>query len=153
MSKLDEKGNEIPDPTPVSIPVQLRRQESMDERIRRIIQHSASMHAQSLGLESFEEADDFDIEDDPIDPSTPWEKHFDQAIVQAVDAGLVKPPHLDPERYRELKDRYFRKRGIVPAKQEPAQAGSGAPAPQGTGAGAPAAPQGSSNGSGDAVKS
>lgn len=107
MSKLTDQGEEILDPTPVQIPIELRKSESMDERIRRIIQHSASVAAQAQGLETFDEADDFDIDDDPIDPSTPWEKDFDQAQVQGVRAGIIAQPNpLDPRRMEELRAKY-----------------------------------------------
>lgn len=108
-ARLDPKGAEIPDPTPVSIPVHLRKPESMDDRIRRIISHSISKQAEAQGLESFEEADDFDIPDDPIDPTTPWEQDFDLAGAQAVDRGVVAKPDLSPQRLAELKEKVSRK--------------------------------------------
>ena len=74
---------EVADGTPVAIPVHLQKSESMDERIRRIVQFSASQAAKQQGLETFEEADDFDIPDDPIDPSTPYEEDFDIAAISA----------------------------------------------------------------------
>lgn len=85
------------DPTPVAVPVHLRKPESMDDRIRRIVQHSASEAARMQGLETFEEADDFDIPDDPLDALTPWEADFDLSFVQAVDGGLAQRPKLTPE--------------------------------------------------------
>lgn len=106
---LPKRGAEKVDKTPVTIPVNLRRSESMDERIRRILAHSASQHAIENDLETFEEADDFDIPDDPIDPSTPWEHDFDMPAMQAIDAGVVKKPEIDPARARELREKYARK--------------------------------------------
>lgn len=101
-----DKGAEVPDPTPVAIPVGIRKSESMDERIRRIVQHSASVAAASQGLETFDEADDFDIEDDPIDPETPFEQDFDHATVNAIERGIVAPPQAPPRKPREILDKY-----------------------------------------------
>jgi len=98
---------EVADGTPVAIPVHLQKSESMDERIRRIVQFSASQAAKQQGLETFEEADDFDIPDDPIDPSTPYEEDFDIAAISASDRGVVQaPPLMTPERRAELHNKF-----------------------------------------------
>lgn len=78
MSKFDHRGHELPDPTPVAIPVGLKRPESLQDQIRRLVRNELSAHAVAHGRESFEEADDFEVEDDPPDPRTPWELDFDQ---------------------------------------------------------------------------
>lgn len=136
--RLDEHGLEVPDPTPMEIPVAMRRPETSDERIRRIIAHSLSVRAAEAGLESFEEADDFDIEDDPIDPSTPWEKDFDHAAVAAIDRGVVQaPPPISANAKRILDDYVSRKTSKAPAKQGAPQGAPEATASQGVGAGAP----------------
>lgn len=106
-SQFNTRGHEVPDPTPVTIPVSLRRSESMDERIARIVQHSLSTAAADQGMETFEEADDFDIPDDPIDPTTPYEQDFDLASVHASERGVVQAPHLDPQRYAEMRKQYL----------------------------------------------
>lgn len=127
--RLNSRGEEIPDPQPVSIPIEMRRPETSDERIRRIIAHSASMEARRQGFESFEDADDFDIEDDPIDPSTPYEQDFDHAIVAGIQHEVVTPPPaLDPKRLKELKERYTPKGSI---KKDPKK--SAPPEPSGDG--------------------
>lgn len=112
------RGREVLDPTPVTIPVNLRKSESMDERIARIVQHSVSKAAQDAGLETFEEADDFDIPDDPEDPSSPWEHDFDMATANAVDHGVVAKPDLSPDRIRELKGKYTSKKLDTSKKPE-----------------------------------
>lgn len=60
----DEKGREIPDPRPMEMPVGLRKPESMEDMIRRFVRVEASRIAQNEGMETFEEADDFEVEDD-----------------------------------------------------------------------------------------
>lgn len=105
--KLTPEGQELPDPTPVALPIGLGVAESMDQRIARILRHSASVEAAKHGMETFEEADDFDIEDDPADPSTPYERDFDHATINAVERGIVSPPKpVSQERLQELQGKY-----------------------------------------------
>ena len=62
MAKLNEKGQEVLDPTPVVLDVGPRPLPLVD-RIKRAVKHELSEMAQNTGYESFEEANDFDIED------------------------------------------------------------------------------------------
>lgn len=55
---------ETPDPTPVAWPAGVRRPETLAEQIRRMVRLHVSQMAQEQGFESFEEADDFDSDDD-----------------------------------------------------------------------------------------
>lgn len=88
ISSLDEEGREILDTTPIAPPVGFLEQPSMFEIVREMVrseQFKAQMEAE--GLESFEEADDFDVDDD-FDPNTPYENDFDpsyQELKQAVE--------------------------------------------------------------------
>lgn len=72
MAKHDEYGREIPDPTPVSVPAGWSRPLPLAEQIRRMVRQEMSQHAQAQGMESFEEADDFDVDEDS-DPLSPYE--------------------------------------------------------------------------------
>lgn len=75
--RLNEKGQEIPDPTPMAPPVGFKRQPSLSEQIRQmILSEKLRQEAEEMGYETFEEADDFDVDDD-FDPSTPYEEVFD----------------------------------------------------------------------------
>lgn len=89
---LTDDGLEIPDPTPMALPIGHHPNESMDARIARIVSHSLSVQAEKEGFETFSDADDFDIEDDPVDPSTPWETDFDLATAHAAERGVVQSP-------------------------------------------------------------
>lgn len=64
MSLLNERGHEVPDDTPVAMPVGFRKPESLQDQIRRLVRNELSARAMDQGLETFEEADDFDVEDD-----------------------------------------------------------------------------------------
>lgn len=79
MAKLDDNGHEIVSDEKVAIPVRFRRVESLTEQVRRIMMEQASMVAASEGYETFEEADDFAIEDD-YDPRSPHEMSIEQEL-------------------------------------------------------------------------
>lgn len=57
------RGAEILDTTPMELPLGYKPQESMDEKLRRIVREEVSDAASRHGLETFEEADDFVVED------------------------------------------------------------------------------------------
>lgn len=73
-SKLDEFGRELPDPVPMAPPVGYKKVPSMVDTIRDMIR-SEKLRAYALeqGAETFEEADDLDI-DDP-DDFEPYSEH------------------------------------------------------------------------------
>lgn len=75
MATLNEKGQEVLDPTPISLKVPFNRPEPLHQRIRRMI-----LLAQQEAGPDFEteaDANDFDVPDDPNpDPTSPWEEHF-----------------------------------------------------------------------------
>lgn len=89
--KYDDQGRELPDQTPVARPVNFRPPPSMQELIRQYVRTELSRQADLAGDETFEEADDFDIPDDPPDPSSPWELNFDQ-VAAPFDASLDEAP-------------------------------------------------------------
>lgn len=64
--------HEFPDPTPVEMPLGFRRPPTLQEEIQRIVRIQMSQQAQEHGFESFEEADDFEVDDDP-DPLSAYE--------------------------------------------------------------------------------
>lgn len=68
MAKYNEKGQEIPDPTPVSIPLGYGHPESLESIIARMVGVQISKQAAARGFETFEEADDFDVNDEEVDP-------------------------------------------------------------------------------------
>lgn len=72
------------DPTPLAIPVGMKKPESIAEMVQRLVR-SAEMrrYAESQGAETFEEAEDFDVGDD-MDPSAPYELEFDPYLGKEV---------------------------------------------------------------------
>lgn len=78
LSTYNDAGQEICDPDPLSIPVKFRRPMSVAEEVAKLMRNPEfRRRLDDLGLESFDEADDFNIPDDPIDPLTPYEDGFE----------------------------------------------------------------------------
>lgn len=71
-AKYDELGRQVPDQTPVELPLGFDRPRSLQEMIKTFIRSEMSNAAAELGEESFEEADDFDVDEDP-DPLSDYE--------------------------------------------------------------------------------
>lgn len=88
MAQYDERGREIPDNTPVEIPLGWRRPLTLQEQIQRHIRVEFSQLASSRGFESFEEADDFDVDEDP-DMLTQYELH--EMAPEAIDRDASPP--------------------------------------------------------------
>lgn len=70
MAKYNEKGEQIPDPTPVEVPLRFTRPAGFTEEVLRVMREEMSRRAQEAGQESFEEADDFFTDDDDDLPMT-----------------------------------------------------------------------------------
>lgn len=70
-------GKEYGDPVPKAPPLHMQRMESQAEIIKRMVRQELSSRAHEAGYETFEEAEDFDVDDDPADPHTPYEAVFD----------------------------------------------------------------------------
>lgn len=98
--RLGDGRYERPDPRPMRVPVGMERPESLQEKMRRLVRDEVLQAKLAAdGVETFEEADDFDIPDDPIDPATPYEERFDPkgmtAREQEVRAGYVQEVSTD----------------------------------------------------------
>lgn len=89
MSKSGLKdGVEYPDPTPVEIPSRLRIPQRQVDRIRDMVRHEMSQRAQAAGAESFEEADDFEMDD--VEFTSPYEDIFEPPPDKVVDKEVKK---------------------------------------------------------------
>lgn len=95
VAALDENGHEVPDPRPMSIPSGFKRPESLAEQVQRLVARGISDYAAARGGESWEEANDFEVDDD-FDPSTPYEEFFDPVLGKSVT----------PDEFRQHADRY-----------------------------------------------
>lgn len=100
MTKYNKQGEEIPDTTPVRLPLGWNRPPSLNERIARMVsQEMARLSTRNEEAESFEEANDFDIEDDPIDKQSPWEEPEDTGVLdQEIALHLAKAKQLKEQK-------------------------------------------------------
>lgn len=87
MAQLDERGHEILDPTPIALPLGLKRPPTLQETIKQLIRTEMSRKAAQEGQETFEEADDLEVGED-FDPTSPWELNFDQEIAPRDPRGF-----------------------------------------------------------------
>lgn len=92
---LTPDGAEVPDPVPLEPPVGFVRRPSLTEQIRDMVRSEAvRAAAESQGMESFEEADDFSVEDD--DPSTPYEAEF-EPVSEVLSRAATEHPQPQGE--------------------------------------------------------
>lgn len=104
ISSLDPEGREVLDTTPIAPPVGFTPQPSMFDYVRELVRSERlRQEVEAQGFETFEEADDFDVDDD-FDPSTPYENDFDPDIKELVSAGKevvsskAKQPSVEPDK-------------------------------------------------------
>lgn len=77
---LNEDGTERVDPVPMAPPIGYKRQPSMVEIVREMVRSERlANEARLAGHETFEESEDFDVEDD-IPMQSQWENEFDPPI-------------------------------------------------------------------------
>lgn len=99
---LDTHGHEIPDPTPVEPPIGYVKQPSLAEQIRQaILSDRLKREAEEAGLETFEEADDFNVGDD-YDPSSPYEETFEPVVPAPAPAPVVEAENRVAETLQPL---------------------------------------------------
>lgn len=102
-NRFDANGHEVLNPTPMAPPLGYKKTPSLAEQIR---QQVLTMRAIDMEPETEEEADDFDIEDDPA-PQSRWENDMIPSIKetrarlralenQAQLYAVPKPPPADP---------------------------------------------------------
>lgn len=108
MDIWENRGDPV-DPVPVEAPLGYGAAEPLESIIRRYIRSEYSLHAQQQGEESFDEANDFDIDDEEPEWQSPYEmqemqeENFldDQAAAQAPGeeqptTGTLTPKSEEP---------------------------------------------------------
>jgi len=91
MAHYNAKGEEVPDPNPVPWPNHLKAGPSLTDLIKQMVRTEISQRAAAEDFETFEESDDFDVDEDP-DPLSPYELH--EGAVEWP--GGVKDEDSDP---------------------------------------------------------
>lgn len=116
--KYNEKGEELPDPTPVELPTGFQHAPTIQQQIAQFIRTPAfrEQMAREMGLdpndtESFDEANDFEVDDEEFDDVPTGHEMQEEFLRQAR---------------READDYVNRARLAVAAKRQE-QAGSGTP--------------------------
>lgn len=88
--KYNARGEEILDDTPVEMPLKFRRPPTLQESIKAMVRGELSRNAMASGQESFEEADDFEVEDDEVLPPSNYEfRDMPIEKIHGSDKGLV----------------------------------------------------------------
>lgn len=113
MAKYNKKHQQVPDKTPVEVPLGCGHAESLDEKIQRLTRTHVSQHFASQGAETFEEANDFDIDEDP-DPISQYELMEEEYPIQ--DADPVEEPR--PKEVKEPEENIVPTEAINNAPQE-----------------------------------
>lgn len=99
MASLDENGHEVLDQTPVDIPFHVDRPEPIHLRLRRIAEQIYA-ERQHVGedVESLDEANDFEVEDDPSCYEPYPEPDYDPLQeLQDLQARQKQPAEFTPE--------------------------------------------------------
>jgi len=89
--KHTKDGLERPDQTPIEVPLRDRPLSIQDQLLRFSTNEEIRQRLQERGIDTFEEADDFDVPDmDEEDRRTPYEAHFigTQMHVEGLQARL-----------------------------------------------------------------
>ena len=75
---INQHGQEMPDPVPMAPPVGYHAPPDIIDMIKRVVRdEQLRAKLDEEGIDTDEEADDFEVEDDPLDPLTPYERHFE----------------------------------------------------------------------------
>lgn len=117
--KHTKDGLEVPDPTPIEI--NIKRPLTLQEQIIRFTQSEFNkQQLQKAGIDTFDEADDFDtgdLEDD--DFKSPYEKEFDginpQTRLDEIRGSMVEEMPIDRQDRAQERLKAIRK---GPIKQE-----------------------------------
>lgn len=99
--RLDDNGHELIDQARPELPVGFKQQETVAQMVQRLVRRDLSEYAERHGHETFEEADDFELEEDP-EPFTPYETDFDPVLGRDLTAADFH----DPEKREHIKNLY-----------------------------------------------
>lgn len=85
---FNDAGEFIPDATPIAPPIGYKEQESMVDIVRRMVRdEQLARDLDAEGVETFEEADDFDVGDEGEDLKSGHENDFDPPVKELVSEG------------------------------------------------------------------
>lgn len=89
--RLNERGHEVLSDKSVEAPLSWRKPPSLEDTVRNMLRQQLSQIGVSKGHETFEEADDFDIEGEP-ELTSAYEENFDHEknLIADVEAHYKK---------------------------------------------------------------
>lgn len=86
----DEFGRELHSGIPVAPPIGYKPSPTITEQLRQMVKSEfMAREARKAGMETFEEADDFEVGDD-YDPRSPYENDFEPSVKELVSAGQAE---------------------------------------------------------------
>lgn len=104
---LNQDGTPILNPVPIAPPIGYKKHPSMVEVVRDMIRsEKLAQAARDAGHETFEEAEDFDVGDDPDQLRSPFENEHDPDLGEILKAGA--------EVIRERKRKQLEEAGTAP---------------------------------------
>lgn len=84
-ARLNDDGHEVVSSIPMAPPLGYVKQPSMVDHVRKMVRSEMlRREVEAAGVETFEDADDFDIADDPLDPATMYEEVFEPVVEDVV---------------------------------------------------------------------
>lgn len=109
LPRLNDKGAEVPDPVPIELPAGFSIPETIAQSIQRLVRGAVSRAAHEQGLETFEESEDFDMDEEEDDDKTsPYETHFDPVLGKDISPREFRDAEAHYRRqYLEAQRRYF----------------------------------------------
>lgn len=88
---LHQDGSPVLDPTPMAPPIGYKKSPSMVEIVRDMVRgERLRQEALESGHETFEDAEDFDVGDDPEQLRSPYENEFDPPLQEMLKAGEIE---------------------------------------------------------------
>lgn len=118
--KVNELGQEVPDDTPVEVPLKFRENLDIHSRLKDYVRSELfAMKAEEAGLETEEEANDFDVEEE--DGALPISQ-AERAFMMAEELEKNAQDLVEMEGV-------IQRRPEVPAAEEPASGVSGTQPP------------------------
>lgn len=126
----DVYGREIPDPVPIAPPVGWFKQPSMFDQVRQMVRsEQLRMYAEAQGNETFEDASDFEVEDEMF-PTSQFEDADD----------FEPPPDFEARRQAMYRERFWQENDMAGYDDWVRQAQEAGQLPSRKAASAPAKP-------------
>lgn len=97
-SAIGKDGREYPDPLPLAPPVGFHAPDDLMTTIKKMVHHEEfNRRLDEEGFDTFEDAGDFDVIDDPPDPLTPHERLFMPPDEPPAPPAAVSPAPPPPD--------------------------------------------------------